>query len=189
MADIAAVAALMQSAVPVLVTDPVGGTVVDANLAACSLFGLTLDELLAVDCLTLRDPKDHRWAHALVERARTGAFHGELCWRRGDGSAFPADVSCSVIKTEGGMLSAIVVRPRSDRSPARQPLADIADQARLVRHRMLANAAALQQVADELAAMLDPRAGEPYRRLAALAGELLAPGPLPLWPEAPGGSR
>jgi len=101
---------------PVLVTDPAGASVVDANPAACQLFGLTLEELLAVDCLALRDPDDElRWAVAVAERARTGSFRGELSWRRADGTTFPAVVGCALFEVDGRELSAIAVRDIGDR--------------------------------------------------------------------------
>ena len=65
----------------VLLTDP-DGRILDANPAACRLFGWTADELRDVGRTGLVDPDDPRLRAAMAEREKTGRFRGELTMRR-----------------------------------------------------------------------------------------------------------
>jgi diguanylate cyclase (GGDEF)-like protein/PAS domain S-box-containing protein len=108
-------AAFMRLLDPVLITDVDTASVAAANPAACELFGLTVDELLAVDCDTLRDPDDlDGWTAALDERRRTGQFRGEVSWRRGDGTTFPTLTDCSLFQLDGHTYCVVVVRDLND---------------------------------------------------------------------------
>jgi len=92
---------------PVLVTEPSAGAVVDANPAACALFGFSIDELLTIECGEVRDLNDGRWLAAVARRDRTGAFRGELSCRRSDGSTFSAEVASSLFEVAGHTYAVI----------------------------------------------------------------------------------
>jgi len=178
--DDAAPAAWVNALDPVLVTDPVRGLVVDANAAACALFGLTVEQLREVDCLALRDPADKRWGAALERRARTGSFQGELSWRRGDGSTFPAEVTCSLFQADDGIHAAIQVRELTSRFPQDDPGVYPAEpavpdalrrQADALRGRLGSLALSLYAAATELAECPDSNAAC-WRRIATAADAL-----------------
>jgi PAS domain S-box-containing protein len=85
----------------VLLTDP-DGRILDANPAACRLFGRTADELRNVGRTGLVDPDDPRLPTALAEREKSGRFRGELTMRRRNGDSFPAEVATQIFTGPGG---------------------------------------------------------------------------------------
>ncbi|MBL8491065.1 MAG: PAS domain-containing protein, partial [Rhodocyclaceae bacterium] len=87
----------------VLLTSPDGG-VLAANPAACAMFGRTAAEMARGRRDDLIDATDPRLAAGIEERARTGRFHGELRYRRRDGSLFPGETSSSVFTDRTGAL-------------------------------------------------------------------------------------
>jgi PAS domain S-box-containing protein len=76
----------------VLITSADGRTL-GANTRACELLGRTELELIQLGRDGIVDRRDRRWREALETRARDGAFRGVFRLRRGDGSAFPAEVT------------------------------------------------------------------------------------------------
>ncbi len=68
----------------ILLTTP-DGRILNANPAACRLFGWTEEELRRAVREAVVDPADPRLAPALEERDRTGRFHGRLTFIRKDG--------------------------------------------------------------------------------------------------------
>src|SRR5581483_6336321 len=91
----------------VFFTDPTSGVILAANPAACALLGMTEAEICAVARDGIVDPDD---------RARTESFRGELSFRRGDGSTFPAEVTSQMFTDHAGATrSCIIVRDITDR--------------------------------------------------------------------------
>jgi PAS domain S-box-containing protein len=78
------------------------GSILDANPAACELFGWTVEEFQARGRSGVVDVKDPRLAAALEERARTGRFRGELRMLRKDGSALECEISSVFFTDESG---------------------------------------------------------------------------------------
>ena len=85
------------------------GRILAANPAACRVLGLSEAEIRKRGRSGLADPSDPRWADGLRERTSTGRFFGELSMLRGDGSAFPAEVSSAVFENEFRELRTVVV--------------------------------------------------------------------------------
>jgi two-component system, NarL family, sensor histidine kinase UhpB len=104
-------------------TDPRDDRVLSANAAACSLFGMTEAQLRQATRAELIDPDDPRLPAALLERARSGRFHGELTFVRADGSRFEGDLSASLFQTpEGAQRSSVVIRDVTERKQAEDRL-------------------------------------------------------------------
>lgn len=104
----------------VLLTAP-DGRILDANEAACRLFGRTREELLCLGRAGVVDPGDPRLAAALAERDRTGAYSGELRFRRGDGSTFLGEISSAVFTdVDGARRTSMVIRDVTERKEAEE---------------------------------------------------------------------
>ncbi|HET7531279.1 MAG TPA: sensor domain-containing diguanylate cyclase [Mycobacteriales bacterium] len=111
---------------PMLLVKPTTGTVLDANPAACRVFGGSLDELRAGGRDGLRDLTDERWAAAIAAQSTAGRFVGELLFRRRDGGTFPAEVTTAVFDVGGNDYSIWVVRDVSDRHALERQLREAA---------------------------------------------------------------
>ncbi|MGA2938917.1 MAG: PAS domain S-box protein [Syntrophobacteraceae bacterium] len=115
----------------VFLTSP-DGVIRAANSAACSLFGMTAEEICRVGRKGLIDPSDQRLACALEERARTGKIRCELRFVRKDGASFTGEVSSVIIG--GGSKSFVILRDITERELAETALRESEE-----RYRILAN--------------------------------------------------
>lgn len=98
----------------VLFTIP-DGRVFFANQAACSLFGMTAEEINEKGRTGLVDPKDSRLQVLLKERSLHGTTRGELLLVKKDGSRFPGEVSSSIFKINTGEeRTCIIIRDLSE---------------------------------------------------------------------------
>ncbi len=91
------------------------GRILAANNAACALFGMTEDEIIASGRHGLTDATDDGWAPAVQQRQRDGHIRAELRMRRADGSVFVADLSSVIFETEEGQRACVIVRDITDR--------------------------------------------------------------------------
>ena len=99
------------------------GRILAANPEACNTFGRTEEEIRRIGRAGLLDEKDPRLAGALVERARTGKFRGELTFLRNDGTPFPGEISSAVFRDRHGNLkTSMTVRDISERRKAEEAL-------------------------------------------------------------------
>ncbi|MFT3752651.1 MAG: PAS domain S-box protein [Paludibacter sp.] len=106
----------------ILLTSP-DGTILSANQAACTMFGLTEEELCRVGREGVIDSSDPGLPAALEERARTGKFSGEITFIRSDGKKFPAEVSSSFFKDrDGNVRTSMIIRDITDRKRAQDEL-------------------------------------------------------------------
>ena len=112
----------------VLFTDPQSGAILAANPAACAMLGYDEKEVCSLGRDGIMDPADQtRWAERIAERARTGAFRGELSFRRADGSILPAEVTSRIFHDgSGAVRSCIIVRDVTDRRRAENELRELA---------------------------------------------------------------
>ncbi|MBI5256319.1 MAG: PAS-domain containing protein [Burkholderiales bacterium] len=94
----------------------IDGTVLGANPAACTLFGLGEEALIARGFAGLVDLADPRLADLLTARASTGRAQGHLALLRGDGSRFEAEVSVTTCAGDGREpLCSLVLRDVTER--------------------------------------------------------------------------
>jgi PAS domain S-box-containing protein len=92
----------------ILMTAP-DGLIFAANPAACAILGRSEKEICGAGRQSLLDRSDPQFAAGLEERARTGAYRGELTFLRPDGSLLPCDVSSTVFKDSEGRARGIVI--------------------------------------------------------------------------------
>lgn len=102
----------------IMLTSP-EGPILDANPAACRIFGRSRDEILGAGREGLIDASDPRLAPLIAERKRTGKAHGELTARRKDGTLFPVEFSSVVFHDhEGHPRTCLLMRDISGRKAA-----------------------------------------------------------------------
>lgn len=77
------------------------GTILDANAAACSMFGYSLDEFKIVGRKGIIDPASPGLASFLEERKQKGKITCELIGVKKSGQKFPIWVSSVIFKEEG----------------------------------------------------------------------------------------
>ena len=85
------------------------GQVLNANPAACQLFGMDLDALRRRGQHGLVDPGDTRFQPLIEERRREGKVSGELRMLRGDGSHFECEISSSIFLDQSNEACANIV--------------------------------------------------------------------------------
>ena len=99
------------------------GQVLEANGAACEIFGYTEEELLRGGRSAVVDLDDPRLLPALKERERKGRFAGELNFKRKDGKKIPAEITTVTFKTkDGDERASIIVRDISERKKSEEAL-------------------------------------------------------------------
>ena len=92
------------------------GQLLAANPEACRMFGRSEAELCAIGRPAIVDPDDPQLHALLRERDRTGAFRGELSFRRKDGSRFPGEISSAFYHDRSGRkLASVTIRDVSER--------------------------------------------------------------------------
>jgi two-component system, cell cycle sensor histidine kinase and response regulator CckA len=106
------------------ITTP-NGQVLEANAAACGMFGYTEEELIRGGRNAVVDLDDKRLLPALKERERKGRFAGELNFKRKDGIKIPVEITSVIFKTkDGDERASIIVRDISERKRAEKALGD-----------------------------------------------------------------
>lgn len=106
----------------ILLTVP-DGAILDANQAACKMFGRSLDEIKAVGRGGLVDMTDPRLLSALNERVRTGRAKGEITMLRANGEKFPAEVTSTVFVDASGLeKTSMIIRDISERRMSHEAL-------------------------------------------------------------------
>ncbi len=99
------------------------GTILQANAAACTIFGRTEEEIKKVGRNGIIDTTDPRLAIALEERLRTGKYKGELTGLRKNGTPFPIEISSALFQDSGGNpRTSMIIRDISERKLAEEKL-------------------------------------------------------------------
>jgi len=99
----------------VLLTQP-DGDILNANQAACGMFGYSERQLIEAKRTGIVDTSDPRLPLALEERSRTGRFSGELIFVRSNGQRFTGDVSSSSFTdSQGHLRTSTVIRDTTER--------------------------------------------------------------------------
>ena len=78
------------------------GKTLSVNQAACDMFGYSADELIRLGRSGVEDKSDPRLSKLLEERNLRGKAKGEVTFIHKDGTRFPAEISSSVFKNNGG---------------------------------------------------------------------------------------
>lgn len=109
------------------------GPIIRANEAACRLFGMSEEELIARGRQGIVDADDPRLRRAVEERARSGSYNGLLRYLRKDGSSFEGEVSSTLFRgLDGALLASLVVRDVSARLALERELTEERDFAKRV---------------------------------------------------------
>ncbi len=99
------------------------GTILQANPAACRMFGWTEGEIIQRGRDGLIDTADPRLENALDERKRTGKFRGELTFVRRNGERFPGEITSMIFKNRFGQIRAsMLIRDITERKKAERAL-------------------------------------------------------------------
>jgi PAS domain S-box-containing protein len=99
----------------ILLTIP-DGTILDANPAACRMFGRSVEEIRRIGRDGLVDNTDVRLPKALEKRERTGRARAELTMIRSDNTRFPAELSSSIYQDiDGTRKACIIIRDLTER--------------------------------------------------------------------------
>ncbi len=141
----------------ILLTTPDGG-ILAANPAACRMFERTEEELRRLGRNGIIDASDPRLPRAVEERARTGAFRGELKGLRRDGSAFPIELSTSIFMDLNRLpRTSMVIRDITERKRAEE---DLRLQSTIV--RTMAEGVCLVRAGDAVIVYANPRFEEMF---------------------------
>lgn len=106
----------------VLLTVP-DGAILQANPAACRMFGWTEAEIIQLSRDGIVDITDPRLAVALEARKRAGKFRGELNFIRRNGERFPGEVTSMIFKNrEGQIRTSMLIRDITERKEAERAL-------------------------------------------------------------------
>ncbi|MDD3082173.1 MAG: PAS domain S-box protein, partial [Desulfobacterales bacterium] len=98
-----------------LLTRP-DGAILEANPAACEMFGRTLEEIRNVGRGGLADMADSRVHAALSERVLKGRARAEITMLRAGGERFPAEVASTIfLDADGRQKTSMVIRDISER--------------------------------------------------------------------------
>jgi len=85
----------------ILFTAP-DGRIINANPSACSILGMTEDEICRLGRDGIVDVTDPRLDQFLEQRAKAGRARGEMTLIRKDGTKFPADVGSAIFEYRNG---------------------------------------------------------------------------------------
>ncbi|HNU13871.1 MAG TPA: PAS domain S-box protein [Chitinophagaceae bacterium] len=106
----------------ILLTSP-DGSILSANPAACTMFGMTEDEIINAGRNGLVDLSDSRTEQLVEERRLKGKASGELAFIRKNGSKFPGEVSSAVfIDAYGSERTSMIIRDITDRKKAEEEI-------------------------------------------------------------------
>ena len=106
----------------VLLTRP-DGSIIEANKAACEMFGRSVDELREVGRSAVVDETDPRLKAALEERDRTGRTRAEITMLRANGEKFLADITSTIFTDMNGQQkTSMIVRDITERKRAADAL-------------------------------------------------------------------
>lgn len=104
----------------VLLTRP-DGAVLDANPAACEMFGRSLAEIKTVGRNDLVDMTDPRLVTALRQRAEKSVVMAEITMLRANGDRFPAEITSAVfVDADGRQKTSTIIRDVTEKRRAEQ---------------------------------------------------------------------
>lgn len=102
---------LFENSMDAVLLTELGGAVLEANPAACAMFGRTARDLCGAGRDELVDTSDPRWPGLLAHREQHGRVMGEIRLKRADGTLFEAEVSSGCFLDRRGLrCSSTVIR-------------------------------------------------------------------------------
>jgi len=102
----------------ILLTSP-DGAILEANPAACTMFGRSPSEIKELGRSGLMDSPDRHLQIALKERALQGGEIAEITMVRANGEKFPAEISSKVFIDESGrQKTSIIIRDMTEKREA-----------------------------------------------------------------------
>jgi PAS domain S-box-containing protein len=108
-------AAFQNSMTGFFVTNP-DGKIIDANEAACKMFGYTLEEIKEIGRQGIIDPTTSGLNEMLAEREKNGQVSGELYCIRKNGQIFPTEFTSSLYEIgDGDLYSTTLMQDISNR--------------------------------------------------------------------------
>ncbi|MEX2564901.1 MAG: PAS domain S-box protein, partial [Cyclobacteriaceae bacterium] len=115
--------ALFENTVAALLIGKPDGSILEANSAACKMFGYTNEEIREIGRQGLIDPDTPGLKEKLKERSAKGSTKGELIGIRKNGERFWCDFSSSVFEGPGGdTLSSVMMVDISEEIEAQKQL-------------------------------------------------------------------
>jgi diguanylate cyclase (GGDEF)-like protein/PAS domain S-box-containing protein len=87
---------LVENSLSAILVGETNGDVLFANPAACTLFGMTEEQVCKRGRQGLVSPRDPRLPELLATRAATGSVQGQLTFLKGDGTEFEVEVSSNI---------------------------------------------------------------------------------------------
>ena len=113
-----------------------GAMLVQANDAACALFGAEMGQLRRVPVDALLDPAGAGFVEILKELRANGRAKGEVMLRKIDGSNFVGDVAlASFTGPDGRPYTSVIIRDLTERHRAARALEDSEKRFRAIFHR------------------------------------------------------
>lgn len=107
-----------------MLTSP-DGRIIQANIAACQLFGYTEEELIQIGRDGIADFTDPNINSFIEERTRTGVAKGELRFIRKDGQFVETEVSSAIFLDANNMQkTSMIIRDITTRKEAERALKD-----------------------------------------------------------------
>ena len=94
---------MIESSMDAMLLTIKNGGILSTNAAACQIFQMTNEEIIAAGRNGLVDITDPRLVPLLEERERVGKIRGELTFKRKDGTKFPGEIT-SVVFIDGNGL-------------------------------------------------------------------------------------
>lgn len=106
----------------ILLTSP-DGSILSANPAACTMFGMTEDEIINAGRKGLVDLSDSRTEQLVEERRLKGKASGELVFIRKNGTKFSGEVSSAIFNDSfGSERTSMIIRDITERKKAEEEI-------------------------------------------------------------------
>ena len=103
--------ALFENSMDAILLASPDGKIVEANSAACEMFGRTEAEIVTLGREGLVAQSDPGLSTLLEERSVHGKAIGEITFLRADGTSFPAEVSSALFEVgEGNIRTSVIIR-------------------------------------------------------------------------------